>query len=181
MNTNGLIEGKIDQSISNQVFEVPQLITEIVEKVQTANLADYFSHFEKVACYLNPKDSQPRNRVKGLELLSKIGDISFEKMKALQEEKSEIEDMVEPFEYERYLNLKGFYNVSLDNKPVELENWGIEEVSQEANIDKWEIVEESAENTTEPAVKTLQNGPSMMLSQEFRAQIDAEVEEVNKN
>jgi len=169
LKANSLVDGRIEESISNSVFEVPRLLGSFVSHLQTAGLSKYIAYYKKLDSFLSqsPAGSSKRH----LEYLTVHGDVSHRLFEASSEATP-----TSHFEYEKFLNFKGFYKVDLQASKEPVASWEIEEVVDiSENLDKWLIAEETAAGPTSEADHS---SPSLLLHPEFRDHLNSELEEV---
>ena len=169
LKANGLVDNHIEESISNNVFEAPKLIARFTNNLQTANLSKYITYYKKLDSFLS--QGQARNCKKHLEFLIAHGDVSYRNFQA---ETETVPDKT--YEYEKFLNFKGFYKVDLQASKEPAVTWHIEEVVDISdNLDKWLIVEENPAGAADAPDHT---SPSLLLHPEFRDHLNSELEEV---
>ena len=178
---NNLIDGHIDESISNNVFEVPKLIQETTKNIRNSNVETYINHYYKIDNHINGGSSEGeknRNKKVHLEYLMKNGDTSLQFYKENQKADPNVD-----FDYEKYLNGRGFYRIEISQgtNTEESKDWGIEQLGDEAdNLDKWMIVEETGDNQTKKDTQSIDyRFPSLVMSAEFRDGLNSELEEVD--
>lgn len=168
LRANGLVEGHIEESISNSVFEVPALLRSFVVNLQGAGLSKYIAYYKKLDSFLSPAAAGSSKQ--HLEYLIAHGDVNHRHFAAASAPPSS------SYEYEKFLNFKGFYKVDLQASKEPAVTWHVEEVVDiSENLDKWLIAEESPADEAEAPDHT---SPSLLLHAEFRDHLNSELEEV---
>lgn len=170
MAEHSLISGYIEKSISNNVFSLPERISEVVGKIKGCPLRIYLDHFYHMSNYLNSSKDHPQ-RLPHLEFLYEQGDGLKSDFVSGYHGKAR-----HAFDYTKYLNNKGFFKTTITEKPSPLpdRNSAIEEVVDlSTDYSKWQIVDQNAEVDL-----SQQQELSVMLDQEFRDGLNSELEEV---
>lgn len=182
LNKNSLVAGQIDQSIANSIFELPQKIDNFVRKVQSTNLWQCLDHYYRMAGYLNPDrdGSDLAQKLPHIEFLLSTGDGLIEQFEQFKKTLTPVQEKdKKSFDYAKYFNKKGFYKVNLNpekDKAADSKenNWGIEEVVDlSSSYSQWQIVEEPQQAAVSAIPEV-----SVILNQEFRDALNAEIEEV---
>lgn len=118
-----------------------------------------------------------------IEFVVQYGDIPFNYFENyLKNQKEKI--ITEPFDYKKFFNKQGFYKAELsdDGASNNMQQWGIEEVHDlTASINQWQIVEEESKDTISPLQSSGEkvSDRSVLLTQSFRDNLSAELEEVD--